>query len=54
MKTSISAWHVKQDGSIVVGVGTWEVELSRSGSGWLITDEKLTVVGAGLLQTLRR
>ena len=54
VKTYISAWHVKQDGSIVTGVGTWEVDLARSGAGWLITDEKLTIIGAGLLQTLRR
>jgi hypothetical protein len=54
VKSYISAWHVKQDGSIVTGVGTWEVDLARHGDGWLITDENLTIVGAGLLQTLRK
>ena len=54
VKTYISAWHIKQDGSIVTGVGTWDVDLTRKGDGWLISNEKLTIVGAGALQSLRR
>jgi SnoaL-like domain len=54
VKSYISAWHIKGDGSIVTGVGVWEVDLARNGQGWLITSEKLTIVGAGTLQSLRR
>ena len=54
VKTYISAWHMKPDGSIVTGVGVWEVDLARKGDGWLISTEKLTIVGAGALQSLRR
>jgi hypothetical protein len=54
VKSYISAWHVKDDGSIVTGVGVWEVDLARNGDGWLIANEKLSIVGAGLLQSLRR
>jgi len=54
VKSYISAWHIKGDGSIVTGVGTWDVDLARSGSGWLISNEKLVIVGAGALQSLRR
>jgi hypothetical protein len=54
VKSYISAWHIKQDGSIVTGVGVWEVDLARKGEGWLISTEKLTIVGAGALQSLRR
>jgi hypothetical protein len=54
VKSYLSAWHIKEDGSIVTGVGVWEVDLARAGTGWLITDEKLSIVGAGALQSLRR
>jgi hypothetical protein len=54
VKSYISAWHIRQDGSIVTGVGVWEVDLARKGEGWLISTEKLTIVGAGALQSLRR
>ena len=54
LKSDISAWHMKNDGSIVTGVGTWDVDLARSGDGWLITDQKLVIVGAGALQSLRK
>lgn len=54
VKSYISAWHMKKDGGIVTGVGVWEVDLARNGTGWLITTEKLTIVGAGALQSLRR
>lgn len=54
VKSYLSAWHFKEDGSIVAGVGVWEVDLARNGEGWLITNEKLSIVGAGALQSLRR
>ena len=54
VKSYISAWHIKEDGSIVTGVGVWEVDLTRNGNGWLISTEKLTITGAGALQSLRR
>jgi hypothetical protein len=54
VKSYISAWHIKDDGSIVTGVGVWEVDLARAGEGWLIANEKLSIVGAGSLQSLRR
>jgi len=54
VKCYLSAWHMKTDGSIVTGVGTWDVDLARNGEGWLISNEKLVIVGAGALQSLRR
>lgn len=54
VKSYLSAWHMKEDGSIVTGVGVWEVDLARKGEGWLISNEKLSIVGAGSLQSLRR
>jgi hypothetical protein len=54
IKSYISAWHIKNDGSIVTGVGVWEVDLDRKGEGWLIVNEKLGIVGAGMLQSLRK
>jgi len=54
VKSYISAWHMKNDGSIVTGVGTWDVDLARNGEGWLISNEKLVIVGAGVLQSLRK
>ena len=53
VKSYLSAWHMKEDGSIVTGVGVWEVDLTRNGNGWLISTEKLTITGAGALQSLR-
>ena len=44
---------MKEDGSIVTGVGVWEVDLTRNGNGWLISTEKVTITGAGALQSLR-
>ena len=43
------AWHWKADGVVVAAAGTWDVELVRSGTGWLISREKLGIVGAGAL-----
>jgi hypothetical protein len=54
VKSYLGAWHMKGDGSIVTGVGTWDVDLARNGEGWLISNEKLVIVGAGALQSLRR
>jgi hypothetical protein len=45
---------MKQDGSIVTAVGTWDVTVARTGAGWRITQENLTITGAGALQPLRR
>jgi hypothetical protein len=50
----VTAWHMKQDGSIVTAVGTWDVTVARTGAGWRITQENLTITGAGALQPLRR
>ena len=45
----LQAWHWKADGVVVAAAGTWDVELVRSGTGWLISREKLGIVGAGAL-----
>ncbi|MFI5002076.1 MAG: nuclear transport factor 2 family protein [Reyranellales bacterium] len=46
VKCYISAWHFRK-GGVDTGVGVWEVDLVRAGTGWLISNEKLTIVGAG-------
>jgi hypothetical protein len=45
----VQAWHWKADNTVVVAPGTWDVELARAGGGWLITREKLSVVGAAVI-----
>jgi SnoaL-like domain len=45
----VQAWHWKADGTVVVAPGTWDVQLVRTGSGWRITREKLSVVGAAVV-----
>jgi 3-phenylpropionate/cinnamic acid dioxygenase small subunit len=54
VRTNLSAWHMKPDGSIVTAVGQWDVQVARAGHGWRITQENLTITGAGTLQPLRR
>lgn len=46
----IQAWHWRADGTVIVGAGTWDVDLARTKAGWRITNEKLAIVGAGALQ----
>ena len=45
----VQAWHWKADNTVVVAPGTWDVELIRSDGKWLITKEKLAVVGAAIV-----
>jgi hypothetical protein len=45
----VQAWHWKADNTVVVAPGTWDVELTRTGGKWLITKEKLAVVGAAIV-----
>jgi len=54
VRSNITAWHMKQDGSIVTGVGQWDVTVMHTAAGWRITQENLTITGAGALQPLRR
>jgi hypothetical protein len=46
----IQAWHWRADGTVIVGAGTWDVDVARQDAGWRITHEKLSIVGAGMLQ----
>jgi hypothetical protein len=45
----VQAWHWKADNTVVVAPGTWDVELTRTDGKWLITREKLAVVGAAVI-----
>jgi hypothetical protein len=45
----VQAWHWKADNTVVVAPGTWDVELVRTDGKWLITREKLAVVGAAVI-----
>jgi hypothetical protein len=45
----VQAWHWKADNTVVVAPGTWDVELTRTDGKWLITKEKLAVVGAAIV-----
>jgi hypothetical protein len=45
----VQAWHWKADNTVVVAPGTWDVELTRTNGKWLITKEKLAVVGAAII-----
>jgi hypothetical protein len=45
----VQAWHWKVDNTVVVAPGTWDVELVRTDGKWLITREKLAVVGAAVI-----
>ena len=41
IKGHLQAWHVRRDGATVVGLGTWEVDVTRTPAGWRIVNEKL-------------
>lgn len=45
----VQAWHWKADNTVVVAPGTWDVELARTDGKWLITKEKLAIVGAAVV-----
>jgi SnoaL-like domain len=45
----VQAWHWKADNTVVVAPGTWDVELTRTDGRWLITKEKLAIVGAAIV-----
>jgi hypothetical protein len=46
----LQAWHVrKENGGVVVGFGTWDLELARKNDAWLITSEDLKITGSGVL-----
>jgi hypothetical protein len=46
----LQAWHVRKDnGGVVVGFGTWDLELARKDDAWLITREDLKITGSGVL-----
>jgi len=37
----LQAWHLRKDGTAVIGLGTWQVQASKTASGWRIVEEKL-------------
>jgi hypothetical protein len=39
----------KEGGGVVVGFGTWDLELARDNDAWLITSEDLKITGSGVL-----
>ena len=41
VKGHLQAWHFRKDGTAVVGLGTWQVEVRKTAGGWRVTDEKL-------------
>jgi hypothetical protein len=46
----LQAWHVrKEGGGVVVGFGTWDLELARKNDAWLIINEDLKITGSGVL-----
>jgi hypothetical protein len=45
----VRAWHWKADNTVIVAPGTWDVELVRTDGKWLITRERLAVVGAAVV-----
>ena len=45
----VQAWHWKQDNTVVIAPGTWDVELARVNDNWLITKENLAIVGAAVV-----
>jgi hypothetical protein len=50
VKAYVQAWHWREDGSGVVAPGEWDVELSKTTDGWRISEENLSIVGAGVIQ----
>ena len=53
VKAYIQAWHWRGDGSVIVAPGEWDVKVSRTDQGWRISEESLSIIGAGLLQSPR-
>jgi len=41
VKGHLQAWHLRKDGTAVIGLGTWRVQANRGASGWRIVDETL-------------
>jgi len=41
VKGHLQAWHLRKDGTAVIGLGTWQVLASKTAGGWRIVDEKL-------------
>jgi len=37
----LQAWHLRKDGTAVIGLGTWQVQASKTTGGWRIAEEKL-------------
>ena len=37
----LQAWHVRKDGTTVLGLGTWAVDAQNTPSGWRIVEETL-------------
>jgi hypothetical protein len=37
----LQAWHVRKDGTTVLGLGTWAVDAQKTPSGWRIVEETL-------------
>jgi len=41
VKAHLQAWHFRKDGTVVLGLGTWQVEARKTAVGWRITEERL-------------
>lgn len=37
----LQAWHVRKDGTTVLGLGTWAVDARKTAAGWRIVEETL-------------
>jgi hypothetical protein len=37
----LQAWHVRKDGSTVLGLGSWTVDARKTAAGWRIVEETL-------------
>ena len=41
VKGHLQAWHMRKDGSAVIGLGSWRVQANKTANGWRIVEEKL-------------
>jgi hypothetical protein len=41
IKGHLQAWHFRKDGTAVLGLGTWEVDVRLTPTGWRIVEERL-------------
>lgn len=41
VSTHLQAWHVCKDGATLLGLGTWTVDVRKTGQGWRIVEETL-------------